>query len=373
MRENLNGSITAPYNFAPVSSRVFLPKWQNDVSMDVPLEGGLSGVLDFTVTAHSPLLVGEKANDNAPVMPFQFPDARYGIPGSSLRGMIRNVLEIASFGKMNFVDDKRYGVRDLTPAARPFYGSHMTETAGRMQFKPKSKAGWLSFREGRWQLLPCEFSRVEHHEIKRYLGGKLFAMSNKDRPVAEDKYQFWKKAGKPLSVAFSAGAPAFQQHKGKSLYYRKVSTLGKGDLQGEIVFTGQPGPGKHLEFVFHDAAAHAKEIPERVMQGFLQIYRGTENSVDTRKNKKQDKQRSHWDFLQTLEFEQGIPVFYLEKNGAIESLGLSLMYKLAYTNSIGDVIKRTQGEFTADQPDLCELIFGYVDEAGGEKSLKKPR
>ena len=374
MSEHLNGNITAPYNFAPLSPQVFLPDWHKDVSIDVPMSGGLSGVLNFTITAHSPLLVGEKAHEKAPVEPFTFPDGRYGIPGSSLRGMIRNVLEIAAFGKMNFVDDKRYGVRDLTAGAREFYGKQMTETAGRMKFKPKSKAGWLQFKEGRWQLLPCEFSRVEHYEIKRYLGGKLFATSNKDRPVAEDKYKFWKKAGQSLSVKFAADKPKFQKHKGKELYYRKVDKLGAGSLDGEIVFTGQPGPSKHLEFVFHDEAKKSLEIPERVIQGFLQIYRGTDNSLDTSKSEKSDKKSgkkpSHWETLQSLEFKHGIPVFYLEKNGVIESLGLSLMYKLAYTNSIGEVIERVQGRFDAKQPDLCELIFGYVDDERGVNSLK---
>ncbi|PWQ92324.1 TIGR03986 family type III CRISPR-associated RAMP protein [Leucothrix pacifica] len=362
--------ITAPYNFAPLSSQVFQPDWQDKVSIDTPMAGGLSGVLNFTITAHSPLLVGEKAHEKAPVEPFTFPDGRYGIPGSSLRGMIRNVLEIASFGKMNFVDDKRYGVRDLTPGARAFYGNHMTETAGRMKFKPKSKSGWLQFNEGRWQILPCEFSRVEHRDIERYLSGQSFAAFLKKRPVADDKYKFWKKAGKSLEVKFTAGGATFQKHKGKELYYSKVGSLGSGSMDGEIVFTGQPGPTKHMEFVFHTEAKAAKEIPERVIQGFLQIYRGADCSMDSSKNKTTDKKLSHWEALQSLDFKHGFPVFYLEKNGVIESLGLSLMYKLAYTNSVGDVIERVQGNYDADKPDLCELIFGYVDEDQGVNSLK---
>lgn len=351
---NLDGNITAPYNFAPLSPHVFLPSWSDQVSIDVPMAGGLSGTLDFIVTAHSPLLVGEKKSESGPVEPFRFPNGDYGIPGSSLRGMIRNVLEIASFGKMSLVDDKRYGVRDLTPGARQFYGNRMTETAGRMKFKPKSKAGWLQFSDGEWKLLPCEFSRVEHHDIKHYLGGKLFPKSNKDRPDAMAKYRFWQDAGKSLSVLFDAGDAMFQPHKGKELFYRKVKALGSGFKQGEVVFTGQPGPSKHLEFIFHDTASSAVEIPERVIQGFLQIYKDTD----------------HWKALQSIDFPNGIPVFYLEKNGAIESLGLSLMYKLAYTNSIGEVVERVQGTFDANQPDLAELIFGYVDEDGGLNSLK---
>ena len=356
MTANLNGNITAPYNFAPLSEHVFLPSWNKDVSIDVPIEGGVSGILDFTITAHTPLLAGVKSREKGPVEPFKFPDGRYGIPGSSLRGMVRNVLEIASFGKMSLVDDKRYGVRDLTPGARQFYGNKMTETAGRMKFKPKSKAGWLKFTEGRWQLLPCDFARVEHYEIKKYLGGRLFAKSNKDRPDAMEKYRFWKNAGKSLSVIFDADNEArFEPHsKGKALYYQKVNSLGSGSKSGEIVFTGQPGPSKHLEFVFHNTAATPLEIPERVMQGFMQIYRETD----------------HWKALQSIDFENGIPVFYLGKSGVIDSLGLSLMYKLAYTNSIGEVVERVQGKFDAEQPDLAELIFGYLDEDAGRNSLK---
>lgn len=359
-------AITAPYNFVPLSPDVFQPEWSDEISIDEPLADGLCGTLDFDITAYSPLLIGEKLQDGGPVHPYRLPDGEYAIPGSTLRGMVRNVLEIAAFGKMQLVDDKRYGVRDLTPGARPFYGSKLTTTAGRQQFKTQSKAGWLQFVNGEWQIMPCDFARIEHHELKQFLGGKWVRISKKERPDAEKKYKFWQEAGQSLQIKFDAGSAAFQSHsQGKQLFYRKASALGRGQLDGTLIFTGQPGPDKHLEFIFfNENAAQSKLVPERVMQGFLQIYKETD----------------HWKALRNMKaaFGHGIPVFYLEEGGDISSVGLSLMYKLAYRNSVGEVIKNTQNaleRFTVDdveydKPYLAELIFGFVDELDGKQSLK---
>ncbi|HFD17052.1 MAG TPA: hypothetical protein ENJ38_12220, partial [Rhodospirillales bacterium] len=48
------------------------------------------------------------------VHPFRLPDGRYAIPGSSLKGLIRAVVEIAGFGRMRMVDDIRPGLRDIS-------------------------------------------------------------------------------------------------------------------------------------------------------------------------------------------------------------------------------------------------------------------
>ena len=94
--------IDAPYNFVPVAGQVDTPPWRHEVSQDLPFRDGLSGELRLNVKALSLLLVGGKQQPASEqragqVHFFQTPDQRYAIPGSSLRGMIRNVLEIATF------------------------------------------------------------------------------------------------------------------------------------------------------------------------------------------------------------------------------------------------------------------------------------
>jgi len=103
--------ITAPYNFVPLNKEVFYPEWSEQVSHDTPFEDGESGMLEIEIEAVSPIFIKDSKNKEE----FCNHEGAYYIPGSSVKGVIRNVLEIMSFSKMNpsLVDDKTYAVRDL--------------------------------------------------------------------------------------------------------------------------------------------------------------------------------------------------------------------------------------------------------------------
>lgn len=349
-------SITSAYNFVPLSKTVVFPDWANEVSHDRPFADGVSGTLDLTIKTHSPLLVG--VQDGSSVTPFTFPDGTAGIPGSSLRGMIRNVLEIAGYGKMRLVDDKRYGVRDLQAN---FYKKQLTKESGQNRYIPQSRAGWLAFDDGRWTITPCDMARVERSLLESYFGSGVWVkISNKDRPGSEEKYRSWLLAKKSLKLNFDKKDTTFHPHRGGKiqLEYSKVTVIGAGKEQGCLVFTGQPGPQKHMEFIFfNEQANQCFTVPERIMRDFLHIYRDS----------------GHWDYLKTAQlFPDGkIPVFYLMEGREISSLGLSQMYRLAYRQSVGEMIDKVNDKHRQNNAfDLAELIFGTVDENDGKYSLK---
>ena len=111
--------ITAPYNFVPLNDKIFYPPWVSEDALknihDVPFEDGESGVIELEITAKSPIFIKDSKN------PSEFchsinenGDKEYYIPATSIKGMIRNVLEIMSFSAMNFIDDKKYSMRDFT-------------------------------------------------------------------------------------------------------------------------------------------------------------------------------------------------------------------------------------------------------------------
>lgn len=348
-------SITSAYNFVPLSETVVLPDWAEQASHDRPFIDGVSGSLTLTVKNHSPLLVGAK--DGTSVTPFMFPDGTAGIPGSSLRGMIRNVLEIAGYGKMRLVDDKRYGVRDLQA---DFYKQQLTKDGGQNRYIPQSRAGWLKFEHDRWTITPCDMARVERSSLQNYYGNSEW-INIANRPGSKEKYQAWLRAGKPLAVNFDKEAAGFHPHRGGRIHlqYSKVKAVGSGKEQGYLVFTGQPGPQKHMEFIFfNEQPEQCFTLPENIMRDFQHIY---QDSV-------------HWKYLKEMKLfpQQGIPVFYLvDGNGKISSLGLSQMYRLAYRQSVGELIDRASDRHRQNnKPDLAELIFGAVDESDGTGSLK---
>ena len=81
----------------------------------MPFEDGESGVLELEITIKSPIFIKDSKN------PSEFchfinenGGKEYYISATSIKGMIRNVLEIMSFSAMNFIDDKKYSFRDLS-------------------------------------------------------------------------------------------------------------------------------------------------------------------------------------------------------------------------------------------------------------------
>ena len=88
--------ITAPYNFVPLSRSVYFPPWAPQASQDWPFEDGLCGVLDYEVEALGPLFVRGQQPPGARTLEFfKTPDGKFAIPGSSLRGLLRNIVRAA--------------------------------------------------------------------------------------------------------------------------------------------------------------------------------------------------------------------------------------------------------------------------------------
>ena len=158
-------NVTAPYNFVPLSAQICTADDLGLKSLppqDQPETDALSGVIGFTLKCNTPLLVGDGGKDAKKFT--RDPDGKPIIPGSSLRGMLRNVLEIASFaGFARFVDDHRVGVRDL--------GSRLDYPISEKRngaYAPKTRAGWLKLSNGKIELTKCEFGRIDHDDLNEF-------------------------------------------------------------------------------------------------------------------------------------------------------------------------------------------------------------
>ena len=129
--------ISAPYSFVPLNREVYIPEWYNKVSQDIPFEDGEDGSIEVTWRNVSPLIIRDgscRKKETAQSAFVDLPDGtrRYFIPGSSLKGMLRNVMAIMSFGKFNKYNKAcfskrvknekvpyRYGVEDLVRRGQP--------------------------------------------------------------------------------------------------------------------------------------------------------------------------------------------------------------------------------------------------------------
>ncbi|MBF0332967.1 MAG: hypothetical protein HQL40_04865 [Alphaproteobacteria bacterium] len=374
--------IGAPYNFVPLSETVVLPQDADTVSHDKPFSDGLSGRLRLTLTTFTPLLVGG-AHDDAddPSRPttvrfFRVPgkEPSLAIPGTTVKGAVRNVLEIASFGKMAAVDDNIFGLRDLTGTSRRDYNDKVSLIHPDGSFEPRARAGWLRFDDQAkaWKITECHQARVEHADIDtlgrlRYPRGESFAgrwVQNRWKGrTASEKYALWAQS---LEVTVQVHAPAVhvltnRTRKGlrtTNVRFAKADKLAfatgpvpAGHATGRLVFTGQPNEHKQMDFLFHGATGASFVVDETVARGFLRIHEDSEE----------------WAFWNARR-KKGIdvPVFFLAERGRagkdeVRSFGLALMFKMAYANSVHGMLRHTSDLHRDERAwDLAELMFGRV-------------
>ena len=109
---NLRNLAKAPYNFVPLNQTVV--KGQAPPCFDIYEEKRFTGHIVCLLKTLTPLYIRdtytqdelvkkENGEDNSD---FFSPGGHIRIPGSSLRGMIRNLVEILSWGKFGFFEDK---------------------------------------------------------------------------------------------------------------------------------------------------------------------------------------------------------------------------------------------------------------------------
>lgn len=358
-------NISAPYNFVPLADQVVQPEWADQVSHDLPFKDGLSGTIHYTLTARSPLLVGGEqtpASQDSPgkVRFYQLPNGEYAIPGSSLKGMVRSVCEIATFSRMNHVDDRRYGLRDIT---------NRKISAAYTELLNNRRYGFIQLdADGQIKLTPCEMTRLHHSTIEETFG--LREVCFKAGMSVSEKYKKWrewseKKNLDPFNIPFDHNSV-------------RATTLGSGSMKGYPVFTGQvsarnkpgepepkKGNKKHKDFIFHSLREHERfTVPERSWSDFLFIHSDPYATKKEKDNKKSDSGLMPWDDYWKERFYQGerVPVFYLD-DGKLLRLGLAYMPKVAGDFSVHELIAHSEPAHTENTgKDMASLLFGHVDD-----------
>jgi CRISPR-associated protein (TIGR03986 family) len=387
-----------PYNFVRLSDTVWLPDGtKSPASHDVPFKDGLCGTIEVELYCHTPLMVGGERAGETTARFFRTPEQDRAIPGSSLRGLLRNVVEIAGFGRMAFVDDRRIGLRDLSGAAAQMYRGLMVErvkTASGPAWRARPRGGWLTFDryhpEGpAWVIRECEVFRIEHRLLECKLGA---GASVPQRLIGPERRAALLKLKKTTAVGFIAPRDdqPVRTRKGGCLLMRLVVDIAAWDADppdwmkedhicehGWIVLTGHPGsPNRHRDFVFAEplSAAQPLRIPAAVWRDFLATNAGDTWSRWRTMLDKKEVGPGAAPHLENSPAEPGIPVFWLSEADmraggsptTVASLGLAQMFKVALPLSIHDMIRNTSpAHLGAEGPDLAQLLFGTAadDEA----------
>lgn len=367
-------NMKSPFNFVPVSEKVYFPDWSEQISQDVPFSDGVSGIIHLHIMTHTPTFVrnGHTQEDakekNATYNSFSKTNKEYFIPATSIKGELRNILEILSFSKMDIDHSSLFAQREWD---KPNLYT--------LKSKPSDvRCGWLRRKGNDYEIINCgKPYRISHKRLDEYIGESLmknhFSKKNgidlnekiegKDPKTAIFKYELMKKRGIDLTnLSFELDEEACNRYN-----TRRVLVTDNGTIEGTIVLTGQPDPwterdnpniahpkGKYYEFVFANN--------EDVING-EKAYNVSKETFDHYKFIYQDS--DEWQRIKAdIETKQGVPVFFRVEGKKIKDFGMAFLYKLPYEKSPFEVLPEAH---KSETPDLAQCIFGYTSK---NKSLK---
>jgi len=328
--------ITAPFNFVPLNKKVFFPDWAEKVSHDIPFSDGESGVIDITITAKSPIFI----RDHEKQEEFCQYKGQYYIPSTSVKGMIRNVLEIMSFGKIPIdtkLHSKTMSIRDMTNR------KELVGTANGCGFlKQDTNNKWFIEDYGKPRTIG--YISKQNKTIKN-------STINCNFETAEKKY------GENTlyqRVSVKSTIKDLYNRDNKKIGTKRVAEIFGTKENAYLIFTGGID-GKKNEFVFADSDRVSNiYLEDNVVEKFKKVYFESD-SIDG------NFWKHNWNP------DIGIPVFYIKnKNQKITDIGLSQLFKLAYNHTINDATNQIEEYIDVENDkkdiklDLAQTIFGAI-------------
>src|SRR5579883_422480 len=412
---------TAPYNFVPLPEKI-IPAVEDASKLpdhDCYDPKRHSGYFDVTLTTRSPLYIrgmmstedfqppNQDQNLSKPEFFYTRDPQQPVIPGSSLRGMLRALLEIVSYSKMQWVSEKQLFFRTVdNTAIGNYYNRQMVEELGRVHtagnppalgYRARVEGGFFHVRSnGTYYIEECTVARVEINDLLglfglRYrselyeLDGRALAAGTDRNPNQTPKWvyqhrEIWADIdGTEKDYFFPARfANNGKQKRHPDLYLRfrrarnLATTQVPGKRSGRLVLTGHMN-FKHLAFLFAPLQQptiikvpndpHEQDPNKRLVDRFHD-----------------DDQLSQW---QKKAFPAGIPpagqprpkdghlrdgdpVFFLrDENGDLVFFGRAQMFRLPYKQRPIDLVPEELRRPT--DIDYAEALFGFVrkpDEVG---------
>ncbi|MCR6546881.1 TIGR03986 family CRISPR-associated RAMP protein [Dehalobacterium formicoaceticum] len=349
----------APYNFVDLNEKVVTAEFPSPGELKECIRKGkdrLSGHINLEVETITPLYIrGGLARDEfieskdetkCDKPDFFAPSGNIRIPGSSLRGMIRSLVEIISYSKIGPVDRrKRFFFRAVADTSKLGLDYRTSMVDENDSFYPKIKAGFLEKSESSYFIKP---SKVIHNT-------QIYRVNFNTRNRMLENSQITCDPFSLKEIFFEAVSPTLHRHfRGRNkeipynLKYAKVTRVSlnaeQGLKKGCLVSSGNLGDKKHMHWIINlaDENVEPTQIPEEL------IYNYTEDA----------NRDPRADLLNQLKKHGGsVPCFYLtDEQGEITAFGHTGMFRLPYKRTIGEIIPSSHNN--EDVFDIAEAIFG---------------
>ncbi|MGO5129789.1 TIGR03986 family type III CRISPR-associated RAMP protein [Mitsuokella jalaludinii] len=353
---------TAAYNFIPLPDKILpadLDAYRKDLLSDdearrhkafrafLNKKGNLSGHIDLDMETLTPLFIGGNGEQ-----PFS-PAGRVILPGSTIRGMVKNLLKIVSCGSWHGdedVNDRHVYFRCLmAPNGSPawmkdlhkLYSSRMTSMHNKKPSK-NAKTGFLAKnKRGEYFVYPL----LPQHAGRRILIGEY-----------EDTFGVKVPTKAPVSSVVWRNDIAYiitgNQDK-KKLKRTQAEYDAVPDFQRKKL-------GKQFirYYSLHDAdwsTNHRLTVPEAVLNDYVEdTNRRGVDLLDEKGHLPADKARELGAKLDA-DIISIVPCGYLERDGEVTAFGHGLSFRIPYENGIMDAIP---ANLQQDTIDFATAIFG---------------
>jgi CRISPR-associated protein (TIGR03986 family) len=331
-----------------------------------------TGWLDCDLTTSSPLYVrcgllpeqvGDKEAKDLPDFFYTNPDTMMPvIPGSSLRGMLRSLVEIVSYSKVQPVTDKaKITFRAVAAPKKDPLASPYQNVLGK--YGRDVRAGYLERHNEQWSIRPAQ------RPSDLGLPEKGYYLKVKEKQIPKDAIpdliRFTDDEYKPQYHEVSFDTEIGQGKRGQ--YVRVINISSEKDeskYKGVLVCSGNMAESGSA--ASSPRKNHALVLERETRAGLIPVSaQAVEDYLD-----------ALTDFQKEAPFDskmgcliEGRPVFYVEKHGKAVAFGHCPNFRVpAWLPTSSPPQAATPQDFVPDrlrdpdQTDLAEAIFGYVEE-----------
>ncbi len=348
--------VRAPYNFVPFSGKKPFIRYASPAELpphDRVLPELLSGEIRVTLRAETPVFVSDGEKD--PHF-FRGPDGKRMIPGSTVRGMLRENMQILGYGLMTPGED----LEDIQIFYRKFAAGRET-VGGPLSELYKKKLDVQTRRSGKGKTYSIP-TRVRSGYIfcenGQYLIRPTISPYLKISRSDPEVRKFGEGDARVVPVAYSATGERISR-----IVARRDAEVGM--LPGYLLYTGKPVRNKNHLYLFPptDITVSAEAVSKEDILSYKEDLKQRKNILTANYD---------LEFWALPEEGDSKPVFYAAVDGHLY-FGMTLFLRLKYPHSLAEGLPDVYREFqtAGEQPlDYPHAILGFAESPPRQGSYR---
>jgi len=388
---NYGGYVGAPYNFVPISDKTYdytrngkEEKYHNALEKEL-----LSGYITYQIEAKTPIIIDSgKTNDECNEGEF-YKDAygKYAIPGSSIRGLVRNNAQILSFSDISDdIEDYNLMYRNVAAGLNKYlYNKILGEDSLPFEKNTKVlknvKAGYIAKKGKEYIIYQTKVDKIgtSYGEMNYYVASERKILEEYQRDNNKSKFQYL--FSSELIMQYTKNCKFIKEKNKYAVekkwmfngrqdgpykpYYIEISyeiygghrvdaigEVGKYSKKGYLLSSGAMGMKKAIYIVPEiDKEKDYICIPEKDVDSYRRDF-------ESKKNQIKGKEK----FFGLPQEDEVKPVFYTEYGGRL-CFGFTPRFRLFYAKSVKEGFWQK-----ATKMDYCKALFGYAKKENSYKS-----